>query len=179
MKINFVRHGKPDYTVSAERRLPYALKNYCPLARDGISGVEEAARDPRLASAEVMLVSPYTRAMQTAEIVNRVLGLPLFVEYDLREWDVASDYTEYVSEEEALRRYREFRDNNGVPPAGTQGSSMPLYETGESVKKRAMAVLERYRGHDRIVVVAHGTLIRSVTGPIPDVPLCGIVEWDM
>jgi len=28
MKIIFVRHGKPDYSISDERKLPYALKNY-------------------------------------------------------------------------------------------------------------------------------------------------------
>jgi len=122
-----------------------------------------------------MIASPYTRAMQTAGIINRRLGLPFFVEYDLREWDVASDFTEYVSEPEALRRYRELRDNNGIPPAGSEG----LYETGEFVRARALAVLQRYRQYSKIIVVAHGTLARCVAGSFVNMDFAGIIECEI
>ena len=46
---------------------------------------EAAARDPRLKNAEFIVSSPYTRALQTAQIISRETGLPVAVDLDLHE----------------------------------------------------------------------------------------------
>ncbi|MBN1524136.1 MAG: histidine phosphatase family protein [Spirochaetales bacterium] len=174
MKILFVRHGKSDYTLADLRHLSYAEKNYCPLDSSALHMVEETAQDLRFKDADIILSSPFTRALQTAEILNRRLQKPLVVEYDLHEWAVSLDGSAVIDENETLRRYYEFRNLNGAVSAGKK----LLYESAESVEKRGKAVLEKYKQYKKIIVVSHGTLIMCVTGIFGDVPLCGIVEYE-
>ena len=39
--------------------------NLAPLSEEGVRQIEETAKDPRLQGAELILTSPYTRAVQT------------------------------------------------------------------------------------------------------------------
>ena len=45
------------------------------------------AVDARLKTAELIVSSPYTRALQTAAIISRETGLKICIEVDLHEWE--------------------------------------------------------------------------------------------
>ena len=59
------------------------------------------AVDARLKTAELIVSSPYTRALQTAAIISRETGLKICIEVDLHEWE--TDKTnQYTTSEESF-----------------------------------------------------------------------------
>lgn len=112
-----------------------------------------------------------TRALQTAAIVSSVLGLPLSVHFDLREWLVDDTYRWDATTAEAA--FREFTALRGEWPAGERRAWEPI----SSVRARASAVIDQVTSTEATVaVVCHGVVIQSLTG-LADVPLGGVVKY--
>ena len=89
-----VRHGEPDYDTVREAGFRGFGVDFAPLTERGVAQAENAAQDPRLKTARLIVSSPYPRALQTAQIISRATGLKVAVELDLREWipdDAAAD----------------------------------------------------------------------------------------
>ncbi|WP_165312750.1 histidine phosphatase family protein [Vibrio ziniensis] len=159
MYIVFVRHGVPDYSLSDKRKMSQLEKDYAPLNRDHIDELKAVALEIQLEKAEVIISSPYTRALQTAEIINRTLGLELFVEHDLREWRADMDGG-YVGLQERDRRWHEYRaslKNNAVPKNVS-------YESWAALRNRAENVLSRYTHYSKVIVVSHFNVFESLAG---------------
>jgi broad specificity phosphatase PhoE len=62
------------------------IEMLCPLSEEGVRQATQLSSDARLGRAEIIISSPYTRALQTSAILSKEMQLPLIVEYDLREW---------------------------------------------------------------------------------------------
>ncbi|EGQ7975599.1 histidine phosphatase family protein [Vibrio parahaemolyticus] len=159
MDIVFVRHGEPDYSLADKRKMSQLEKDYAPLHREHIHQLHSVAKEIQAEGAEVIISSPYTRTLQTAEIINRNLCLDIFVEHDLREWraDLKGGYVEL---QERDRRWHEYRDSlrnnselNNVP-----------YESWVELKDRAVNVLSRYTNYSKIIVVSHFNVFESLAG---------------
>lgn len=75
--LYFVRHGQPDYNGLSARNFFGYGRDFAPLGPAGVEQAERAAADPRLQTAELIVASPYTRALQTAQIISRHTGLPV------------------------------------------------------------------------------------------------------
>lgn len=102
------------------------------------------AKDERLKEAEVIVSSPYTRALQTAAILSKELGLDIKVELDLREWQPDLTF-EYDSLERLAELGNDYDTNHGVyPPGGTK-----LWESKELLKNRIEKVIDRYLGYKK------------------------------
>ncbi len=176
VRIVFIRHGQPDFSLADERRHTQLEKDYSPLDRKYLDRVEQTASDPRLADSEIVLSSPYTRALQTAEIINRRLQLPLFVEFDLHDWkaDLAGGY---LALEERDRRWEEYKSGR----AGDDGRiAAKPYESPDSLQRRVRNVLGRYSGYRKIIVVSHLNVICAQVGDLRlVVPCAGILEYDL
>ncbi|EKO3430203.1 histidine phosphatase family protein [Vibrio fluvialis] len=159
MEVIFVRHGVPDYSLSDERKMSQLEKDYAPLHRDHINELHAVAQEIQLEKAEVIISSPYTRALQTAEIINRTLGLELFVEHDLREWRADLDGG-YVDLQERDRRWHEYRASlkNSVVLNNVS------YESWAVLRNRAESVLSRYKQHSKVIVVSHFNVFESLAG---------------
>lgn len=159
MKVVFVRHGKTDYALADARQMSQLEKDYAPLQRACIPDIQAQANHPLLQQAEIILSSPYTRALQTAEILNRRLQKDLFVEHDLREWQ-ADTKGSYIPLSERDRRWIEYRElfanGNEVTNAG--------YESATALHRRVSAVLDTYHTYSTIVVVAHFNVIEAIVG---------------
>lgn len=169
--IYFVRHGEPDYSERNAKIYQGFGVNLSPLSRTGIDQIKAAARDPRLAGADVILSSPYTRALQTAAILSKELGADIIVETDLHEW-LANKHYVYESDEKAGQSYREYTENEGTYPQGEERD----WEDSALMKERVLRVLERYGSRGKVVVACHGMMIQAVTGG--GYPACGqIVEY--
>ncbi|WP_169713694.1 histidine phosphatase family protein [Paludifilum halophilum] len=166
-----VRHGDPYWELTEERKMIGVQRDLVPLSETGIAEAESTAKDPRFRQAELILSSPYTRALQTAAIISRRQDLPIQVEYDLHEWipDLTLSYDSY---EKLLALREDFYRCRGEHP---KGETRP-WETLESVTRRSRSVLERYRRRQPVIVVCHGTVIQSLTG-VHDLPHAGVLEW--
>lgn len=166
-----VRHGEPDYSERNSKIYQGFGVNLSPLTAAGIAQIKAAARDPRLAGADMILSSPYVRALQTAAVLSKELGIEIAVETGLHEWLANKSYI-YESDEKAGQSYREYVEWNGAYPQGEERD----WETSAMMRERFLRVLEKYRSCGKVIVVCHGMLIQSVAGG--GYPACGqITEY--
>ena len=154
----FVRHGKTDYSKRNTGIYQGFGVNLAPLSEKGIQQIGEAAKDPRLRGADLILCSPYTRAVQSAAILSQKLGADIVVETDLHEWVADTDYN-VVSDEEEDIAYEAYLNNGG-----RHSSEDDRWEETEALRNRVLNVLRKYEAYPKVVVVGHETMIRAVTG---------------
>ena len=129
---------------------------------------ERVALAPELLNCQLLLSSPYTRALHTAAIISRVTGLHLRVEMDLREWQPDRTHL-YDSTKDVWASQDAYDAHKGVHPPGEP----PLWESTAEMIARLPPVLDHYlhEGWDKLAIVAHGMVIGRLTG-IGDVQHC-------
>ena len=134
----FVRHGKTDYSERNTKIYQGFGVNLAPLSELGVEQIKKTAKDDRLKGTELILSSPYTRAVQTAAILSKELGADIVIETELHEWLANKNYI-YDDDEIAENSFREYTVNHGVYPAGGE----KVWEDATTVKKRILKVLEK------------------------------------
>ena len=82
----FIRHGEPRYDEVIARGYKNQGYDLGKLTDRGVSQAEAVAKESILTGAQLIIASPYTRALQTAAIISRITQIPLVVENDLHEW---------------------------------------------------------------------------------------------
>lgn len=102
-----IRHGKPDYTYGDTHGFIGQGHDFAPLKQDRIREVIETSKDARLKNAQIIVASPYTRALQTASIISKETGLEIVVEPDIREWQPDLTY-QYKNSDEMKRYYKDY-----------------------------------------------------------------------
>lgn len=152
-----VRHGKTDYSERNRKIYQGFGVNLSPLSTEGIKEIENTSKDKRLVEANVILSSPYTRALQTAAILSKKLQIDILIETDLHEWMANKNYV-FEDDEKANRSYHEFVELKGVYPADCDMD----WEDISSMRKRILPVLEKYKHHQKIIVACHGMFIQSL-----------------
>jgi uncharacterized phosphatase len=165
------RHGQADWRWTDTEHLTGWLRDFTPLTALGHAQATVTARDERLRTAEIILSSPYTRALQTGAILSRHLQLPLEVEFDLREW-MPDARGQIGSLEEIFAAARDFEACEGAHPQQAER----FWESREALRTRVLNVLARYRHFERVIVTTHEMAIWSVTGQ-RDVTNGEIVEF--
>lgn len=171
-KLILVRHGEPDYSFVTERQFKGHGRDLAQLTPRGIEQAKIAAKDSRLQGADLIVSSPYTRALQTAAIISKETGLDINIELDLHEW--LPDLTfNYCSEEVVKAAAKECTSYKGEY---TEEDKRP-WEKISTVASRAIKCLEKYSDYDKIIVVAHGIVMRQFKFLL-DIPYCGILEVD-
>lgn len=153
-----VRHGEADYSEMLEKGFYGFGRSFAPLSETGINQAEMAAKDDRLKSAELIVSSPYTRALQTASIISRETGLKICVEVDLHEWE-PDKTNKYTTSEEAFMLTREFNSYKGQYPKEQQ----MRWETLDELRKRMRSVADKYVNYDKVIFVGHGMAFRTLT----------------
>ncbi len=140
-----------------------------PLSDKGRQQAQELSTNPLFPSAEIIISSAVTRALETASYVACTTGLPLRVEPLLHEWQV---YESGIDRFEEARRL--FLENNGklLPNSPVQ------YETAVEMKTRFLECMAKYREHQTVVVVAHRMLMRQF---VPDerIDFCQVIECEV
>ena len=180
MELYLIRHGRQssrlcnvNVDLSPEGRRQAALLGHR-LADWGI---------------EVLYSSSLIRAVQTAEEINRFLLLPHQVCPELGE--ISFGEMEGLLDEEIAVRFREFKERQA---AMTEDLPYPGGECAGDVVRRAEPVFREVTesGYERIAVVTHGGVIRSMTAHCLGIPMnkwrilgknlenCSITElnWD-
>jgi len=170
-----VRHGEPDYSICEKKKFMGHGNDLAPLSNKGIEQIKDICTDIRLTGAELIISSPYTRALQSAAIISRVLGLEIIVEVDLHEWlpDLSFRYSTF---QEVLRSKEDFDLNSGGYPEGES----KIWESMDSVEKRVHRILDKYKKHKKVIVVCHGmmALIVSKKYGTKDIRYGGILKYE-
>ena len=169
-KFYLVRHGEPDYSKAEECGFWGFGRDFAPLSDKGIEQAEKAAMDERLKMADIIVSSPYTRALQTAQIISYYTGIKIVVEEKLHEWK--PDLTnQYKSSDEVVALSDEFKRFQGVCPEGRS----VRWETLEHMCIRMQEVAEKYANYEKVIIVGHGMSFRTLTY-IEELEPAGIVE---
>ncbi len=169
----FIRHGQTDYSERNTKIYQNFGVNLAKLSELGVSQVKAAAKDHRLKGADLILCSPYTRAVQTAAILSKELGIDIVIETDLHEW-LANKHYIHEEEEVTKKAYLEYKKLNGRYPKDEE----KLWEDADTMKSRVLNVLNKYREYQRVIVVCHGTMIEATTGKAH--PQCAeIIEFKL
>lgn len=166
MQMVFIRHGEPDPAQCAARGFVGHGYDMAPLTAKGVQQAQQAAQSPLLAGAQVIVSSPYTRAMQTAAEIARETGLEIRVEIDLRELEKDLAFGCRSLEEQRALHLDFLACRGEYPPGETR-----RWETVSMLSARVNAVLEKYLRYDKIIVVTHGGVIRRFVKEV-GIPYC-------
>jgi len=154
-----VRHGETAWAKMHARGAKGRDFNFVELTPGGVAQIEALTEDARLRSAEAILSSPYTRALQSAAILSRRLDLSLRVEYELHEWLYDRDpYASFVAEEVEQRRQHFFASDRFTLP-----ERQLAWETAFEVRTRVEAVLRANTHYSAAIVMCHIGVIFALT----------------
>lgn len=171
-KIVFMRHSEPDYSFVEEKKYIGHGMDLAQLSENGIRIAENASLDSRLNNADIIVSSPYTRALQTAAIISKNRRLDIKIELDLHEWMPDLSF-QYSSKEQASKANRLCIEYMGICP----NDSEIKFENLEDVFRRAKKALLKYSNYKKIIVVTHDIVIQRFSFE-PNIPFCGISEID-
>ena len=161
MKVVFIRHGEPNYLQCDERGFVGQGRDLAPLTISGIQQAEDVSKNLDLYSCELIVSSPYTRALQTAAIISRNTGIRIEVEVDLHEWCPDKTY-QYKTSKQSLEIHQDFWKCKGMYPDGEKRN----WETINEIIERVIPILNKYleKGFNKIMIIAHGGIIRRFIG---------------
>ena len=166
-EIILIRHGEPRYDEVIERGYPNQGYDLGKLTDRGVSQAQQVSKDVRLKQAELIISSPYTRALQTAAIISKNTQIDLVIENDLHEW--MPDIT-FKNENDPGLAYPEYMKNRGYLPA----NSVYTYETFDQLKRRVRKAVDKYKDYNKIIVVCHGIVMSTFTKFDDVIEHCGV-----
>ena len=168
-----VRHGKHDYdSVKNKNFIGHGLE-LAHLTEEGIVQAEELSNDSRLRDCDIIISSPYTRAMHTSAILSKNLGLDIRVETDLREHELDLTYS-YRSFDDLRKIIFEERKRNGE----ASDNDKYVWETRNELRERVINVLKKYDSYEKVIAVCHGMVIHCLTGKT-GIPNCSVHEFKL
>lgn len=154
-----LRHEETDWEMTLRKGMVGHQQDFVPLTSRGEKRAEKLGFDPRLTEAEIIIASPYTRALQTAALLNKKLNLPIKVEFDLHE--ILPDKNRHAhSVEGTLKLCRDFDKHYGCYPRGEERQ----WESLESAANRVLTVFARYKKFGKVLAVTHEKVIKSLVG---------------
>lgn len=171
MKLLMIRHGEPRYDNVRDLGLVSYLGELTPA---GVEQAEAVADDERLQDADIIISSPFTRALQTASIISRKTGIPLTVEPAFHEILLDTKHELTTSEIYTRNSYKEFAAQNGI----RDDETLYDWESLEQIVNRAYPAMKKYLHYNKVIVVAHATLIRTFGYKEQGFPYCGIFECE-
>ncbi len=173
-----IRHGEPRYDEIQKTETTGLAWDFGRLTDDGVKQALARAKDERLQDADIIISSPYTRALETAGIIASYTKIPLRVETNLHEWspDVTFNYRFGPEKEAEMRQVMdEFFGGNGERPR----DSKLKYESLSEVKGRVHEVLQKYTSYKKVIVVCHGIVMNAMTTFKDKVAFCGVREIEL
>lgn len=161
-KILLVRHGATGYNEA--ELLQGKIDN--PLSPSGRNEADLLAKRLKAEKIEIIFSSPLTRAVETAEIVNRFHRAPMriidaFVEIDMGEWDGLSFPTIQARD---LSYYHRWVADPRTPAPGGESFSQVYRRVNRGIRK-VLAAPEQ-----NILIAAHATVNRAILGNLMHMP---------
>ena len=177
MTIYLMRHGEPTYADTERLGLPGMGAELGQLTPEGIRQAEEAAKDPRIQDADLIVSSPYPRALHTAAIVSRRIDRPIEVAPGIFEWLPATDYSR-LTLQEIHEAWQEYKRNGGVH---LPGDVYTKWETHAKLRARVLPWILPYAQRTdirKLLIVCHGGVMRALmnTPSLKKIHYCEIRE---
>lgn len=166
-----IRHGEPRYDEVLEKGIYGMAYNFGKLTDNGIEQAKKRAEDPLLKDAEIIISSPFTRALQTAANIAAKLDLVVLVEHDLHEWLPDKNVVKAVDGAASFEMYMKLE--------GKKAPHTFEYETYDEIKKRMELVLLKYTKYRKVIVVSHGIAISTLTHFDDIIEHCGVREINL
>lgn len=152
-----IRHGEPNYDVIKNWAKISVASNFAPLTEEGIYQIYQTAKLLKDENADLIISSPYTRALQGAAILSQELGLEIRVEPMLYEWQL--DSTQSVRHPLRMKHLvHTFQTKNW--------NQYRKWESSASVRHRVLQVLEQYKQYNKVIVAGHAMMIGYTTGDV-------------
>ena len=146
--IRHGRHGEP------------AIPSQGNLTREGIDQAETTGRALAGLDIERLFSSPYPRAMQTASIMSRVIGVEVEIMVDIRNKERARENV--LSRSGIASRHPDFVLPGDLPENWLSGE-----EGWDDLYARAGRVTEEIRSlenvHERVALVSHAVTLDAMT----------------
>ncbi|VEU80844.1 histidine phosphatase family protein [Haploplasma axanthum] len=172
MKIILIRHGEPNYEEVRKWGNIGLGFELAKLTDKGVKQAEDRSKDESLFDADLIISSPYTRALQTAAILSKNLNISLEVETDLHEWFAD---TKFLFDYDVFKASEEFYANKGI----LTNNSKYRFEPIDIIRKRVLNVLNKYQHFEKIIVVCHGIVMGSMTSIDDMIEHCGVREIEL
>ena len=173
--IYLVRHG--ETILTPERRFSGGDGSDPELSPEGVAQAEAVAKELAARKADLLIVSPMVRTVQTAERISATTGLKMELDEAWREgsfgeWDGLS-----ISEVKDLYPNEWLAwVSSGAAPAGTSGES---YEDIAARADLALTNLALEHPGKTIIVVTHNYVIRSLVTLVLGAPLESVYHLDI
>lgn len=157
MKIYLIRHGEPDYGPVTNAGYTGFGRDLSPLTKQGVLQAQHCAEQPIFNEVQLILASPYTRALQTATEIIRRHNRPLQVELGLHEWYPDKSGWQIKSGHQAMAAYDEYTANHGQ----ANETQTWDYETSADIRHRVQAVFDKYQHYQCVACVTHSEVMRQ------------------
>ena len=144
MRLFFIRHAKPKIINGEFFR--------CRLSDEGIRMTKDLASSGKLPKPDLILSSPYYRAIDTAKVFSEVFRMDFSVADFLMEWNLQSlnlPDPEYSHEE--LKGWGDLH-------ARVRGDES-LHDVQKRIYEGAVAEISKHPDLDNIFFICHGTVI--------------------
>ena len=161
MKIYLMRHGEPTYEDCFRMGLKGQGAELGQLTAAGIAQAEEGAKDPRIQDVDLIVSSPYPRALQTAAIVSRRIDRPIEVAVGIFEWMPDLDSAE-MSPKDIYDAWQEYKQSGGVHLPEHRYHN---WETHAQLRARVLPWVQRYAARtdiEKLLIVCHGGVMRAL-----------------
>lgn len=172
MLIFFVRHGLTDW--NKERR----FQGTCdiPLNADGLAQAQRAAARCKELGFERIYHSTLKRAAQTAQAVADAAGAPLIAHTGFNE--VCMGLFQGLNHAQAREQYPDSRYfDDPVHAAPPEGES--LLQLQERALRALEFVEQDAAGCERVAVVSHGALLKTLLSAVAGIPLESFSKFDI
>ena len=172
VKVIMIRHGEPDYSYFTGPFYEGYGMELGHLTNKGVEQANAVSSDARLDGAELIVSSPFPRALHTAMIISKHRNLDVDIQSGLHEWIPDNPYR-FTEDADYEQPNIDFVNYHGE----RNENSKYHYESLQEVFDRAYKALLPYVNHQKIIVVCHAVLMRAFAYEL-DIPHCGIIEFD-
>ncbi len=151
MKIYVVRHGQTDYNINGL----FQGRKDIPLNSVGIKQAEETAQKFKNIPVDIILVSPLTRAKETAKYISNVTGIKPVIEQDLIERNFGDMEGKPNREECNIKMLLDYEKNYNIC------NVEPIQSLFKRVSDCLDKIIDKYMGKN-VVLVTHGGVAQAI-----------------
>ena len=156
MKIIFIRHGETNLNTGK-------------LTFRGVKQIKNALRYIKGEKINAIYCSPRTRALQTANILNKRFDAPLFILKELNERQQLTYNQRAAFAEEFDQNYL----NYNYQSDDFETCKDFIDRTTEGLKK----IKQKHRGDQTIVIAAHSSTLYAINTFVTGIPKNGKINW--
>ena len=151
MKIYVVRHGQTDYNINGL----FQGRKDIPLNSAGIKQAEETAQKFKNIPVDIILVSPLTRAKETAKYISNVTGIKPVIEQDLSERNFGDMEGKPNREDCNIKMLLDYEKNYNIC------NVEPIQSLFKRVSDCLDKIIDKYMGKN-VVLVTHGGVAQAI-----------------